>query len=146
MQVEDDRDPERSAVPDGRARIVERGSGATDVGVQLATLVARLTGFESELDALKTGMSIIESRLTGIENRQRHAESRRERIEARFSDFGFGVDRVHSDMVTLKDRVRRVELDLRELSGSLWTGSSHGADTPGPLSYSVSHPVGLKSS
>lgn len=144
MQFEDDRDQGQPAVPDCRATMEERGRDADDIGVQLALLAARLTGIETELAALKTGMSIIESRLTGIENRQRHAESRRERIEARVADFSFGVDRVHCDMATLKDRVRCVELDVREMSGDLLRGVRRNG-TLGPVGHAVSRAVGLNS-
>lgn len=146
MQVEGDRDRDQSSLPDGREARVQRDSEAVDVRVQFELLVARLSGVESELAALKTGMSIVESRLTGIENRQRHAEGRFERFDARYSDFSFGLDRVHSDMATLKDRVRSVELDLREMSGTLLRGSGRACGAPGPLSHTVSRAPGFKSS
>ena len=148
MQVEADRDRGQSARQSLQTRMAQMESGMTDLRIQLATLIARLTGVESELAALKTGVCVVETRLTGIENRQRHAESRRERIESRCSDVDFGVDRVQSDMVTLKDRVRCVELDLRELSGTSARGARAGgdSDTLGPLSHAVSRAVGFKSS
>lgn len=145
MQVEVDRDQDQSSLPDGQETMVERDAEPAGIGVQLALLAGRLKAVESELAALKTGMSIIESRLTGIENRLRHAESRRERIEARVSDFSFGVDRVHADMATLKDRVRCVELDLREMSGTLLRSSRRNGSL-GPLSRAVNRPAGFKSS
>jgi chromosome segregation ATPase len=148
MQVEADRDRGQSGRQSLQARMAQMESGVNDLTIQLATLMARLAGVESDLVALKTGVAIVETRLTGIENRQRHAESRRERIESRFSDFDFGVDRVQSDVVTLKDRVRCVELDLRELSGTLSRGARPGgdSDTLDPLSHAVSRAVGFKSS
>jgi len=146
MQVEDDRDQNRSVLPDGHVATLESDSDTASGTVQMALLVARLTAVESELAALRTGMSIVESRLTGIENRQRHAESRRERIAARFSDFSFGVDRVHCDMATLKDHVRCLELDLREMSGTLFRGPGRDGDALGPQRYTVSRAAGFKSS
>lgn len=147
MQIEDDRNSTASAL----AQIQvpgEADSGSVDVRIQLATLLARLSGLESDLTAIKTGMAIIESRLTGIENRQRHTEERRERIETRFSDFDFGVDRVNADMATLKDRVRCVELDLRELSGNFYRRSkpASAGDAQSPLGRVLSSPVSFKSS
>ncbi len=148
MQIEADRDRGQTGRQSQQARMAHMESGVNDLRVQLATLMARLTGVESDLAALKTGVSIAETRLTGIENRLRHAESRRERIESRFSDFDFGVDRVQSDMVSLKDRVRCVELDLRELSATWSRAARPGGepDTLGPLSHAVSRAVGFKSS
>lgn len=146
MHVEDDRGFAQSGL-DIPSRMSEMESGVTEVRIQLATLMARLTGVESDLAALKTGMCIAETRLAGIENRQRHAESRRERNESWISDIDYGVGRVQSDMATLKDHMRCVELDLRELSGSRYRGPRSGgqSDTLGPLSHAVSRQVGFKS-
>ena len=146
MHVEDDRGFAQSE-RDIPSRMTGLESGVTEVRIQLATLMARLTGFESDLAALKTGMCIAETRLAGVENRQRQAESRRERNESRLTDIDYGVDRVQTDMTTLKDRMRCVELDLRELSGSLYHGPRPGgqSDTLAPLSHAVSRQVGFKS-
>lgn len=147
MHVEDERGEAQSGLTHSADRVAEMESGFTEVRIQLAALMARLTGVESDLAALKTGLCIAETRLAGIENRQRHAESRRERNESRFSDIDYGVDRMQSDMATLKDRMRCVELDLRELSGSLYRTPRQGAqsDTLGPMSHAVSRQVGFKS-
>ena len=148
MQVEADRNRRQFGPRSLQTRMAQMESGVTEVRIQLATLMSRLAGVESDITALKMGVSIVETRLTGLENRQRHADERRERIETRFSDFDFGVDRVQSDVATLKDRVRCVELDLRELSGSRYRGSRAGGDseTLSPLSHAVSRAVGFKSS
>ncbi len=147
MHVEDDRGYAQSAL-DMPSRMSTMESGVTEVRIQLATLMTRLGGIESDLAALKTGLCVAETRLAGIENRQRHAETRRERNESWISDIDYGVGRVQTDMATLKDHMRSVELDLRELSGNLFRGPRTGgqSDTLGPLSRAVSRAVGLKSS
>lgn len=147
MHIEDDRGNAQSGPADIPSRLSQAESGVSDVRRQLAVLLSRLTGVESDLAALKTGLCVAETRLGGIENRQRHAESRRERNESRFSAIDYGVDRVQTDMATLKDRVRCVELDLRELSGALCRGSRQGAesDTLGPMSRAASRQAGFNS-
>lgn len=146
MQVEDDRDGGESGLADIQTPTAQRKSAGGGGRLRLATLAARLTGLESDFGALKATISIIETRLTGIENLQRHAQGRREKMETRISDFEFGVNRVQYDMATLKDRMRCVELDLRELSGTVGTGSRQGSDGPGSLRRSVRRPAGFKSS
>ncbi len=143
MRIEDERvgaDPVRTEFPGQRA------SGETDVTavrIALASVLTRLTRVESDLAALKTGLCIVETRLTGIENRQLHAKDRRERLEARCSELDFGVDRVQCELVTLKDRMRCVELDLREASGAARRPRSGAQGAPGPVNHAVGRPVGF---
>lgn len=146
MHIEDDRS-QTLADTDVLSRVTGMESGLKELMIQLATVMARLTGVDADLGALKTGLCIAETRLAGVENRQRHSESRRERHESRFTDIDYGVDRVQSDMATIKDRVRCVELDLRELTGTLHRGPMQGGQGAlGPLNQAVSCPVGFKES
>lgn len=123
MQLKEDQRRGRSGRPSMSSRLAQVAAALECVGSELAALTGRFAGLEADIAALKSGLPIVESRLTGLEARERHAASGRERMERRFSDFDFGVDRVQCELTTLKDRVRCVELDLRELSGALLRGA-----------------------
>ena len=144
MRIEHDRvgaGPVRTEFPE---RCAAEDADLNAVRMALAAVLTRLTGVESDLAALKTGLCIVETRITGVENRQLHAKDRRERLEARCSELDFGVDRVQCELVTLKDRVRGVELDLREASGVLRRPGPGAQSASGPVSHAVSRPVGFQ--